>query len=53
MIWFLEEKENFVFNLPFTTMVVGPSGCGKTALVSKILLNSETLFDKKIDRVVF
>ena len=53
MSWFLEEKENFVFNLPFTTMVVGPSGCGKTALVSKILLNSETLFDKKIDRVVF
>jgi septin family protein len=52
MSWYLDEKE-MVFNLPFTTMVVGPSGCGKTALVSKILLNSESLFDKKIDRVVF
>jgi hypothetical protein len=34
-------------------MVVGTSGCGKTALVSKILLNSEILFDKKVDRIVF
>ena len=53
MSWFLNEQEKFVFNLPFSTMVVGPSGCGKTALVSRILLNSQQLFDKRVDRIVF
>jgi hypothetical protein len=51
----LDQLKSYVKNVdrnqPFA--MDGPSGCGKTALVSKILLNSEILFDKKVDRIVF
>lgn len=43
----------FKFKVPFRMIMAGSSGSGKSSLLCEILNNKETIFDKKIDKIIY
>ena len=46
-------EDDIKFKHPFSMMIAGPRRSGKTEFTRKLILNSETLIDEKIDRFVW